>query len=112
MQKLISCCGLDCTTCDARTATITNDNVLRAKTAETWSGQYKAKISPEMINCTGCREAGIKFAHCEECEIRNCAKKKGIETCAGCDKLESCELLKNVHQFVPDALANLKSLQV
>ena len=33
MNDLIGCCGLDCETCDARIATLTNDNVLREKTA-------------------------------------------------------------------------------
>ena len=28
-NQLIGCCGLDCKTCDARIATITNDNALR-----------------------------------------------------------------------------------
>ena len=32
-NQLIGCCGLDCETCDARIATITNDNALREKTA-------------------------------------------------------------------------------
>lgn len=30
-NQLIGCCGLDCETCDARIATLTNDNVLREK---------------------------------------------------------------------------------
>ncbi len=30
-NKLIGCCGVDCDTCDARIATITNDNALREK---------------------------------------------------------------------------------
>ena len=33
MNQPIGCCGLDCETCDARIATITNDNALREKTA-------------------------------------------------------------------------------
>lgn len=32
-NQLIGCCGLDCKKCDARTATLTNDNTLREKTA-------------------------------------------------------------------------------
>jgi len=111
MQKLIACCGLNCAACDARIATIANDNELRALTAEKWKVQYGAsEITPEMINCTGCREDGVKFSHCAECEIRNCAKSKKLETCADCDKLENCALLINLHQFVPEALENLKSL--
>lgn len=30
-NQLIGCCGLDCEKCDARIATITNDNALREK---------------------------------------------------------------------------------
>jgi hypothetical protein len=110
MEKIIACCGLDCATCDARIATLANDNELRAQTAEKWKAQFSADITPEMINCTGCREAGAKFTHCSQCEIRNCVKSKGFETCADCDKMEGCALLKNIHQYVPEAFQNLRSL--
>ena len=110
MEKLISCCGLNCATCDARIATVANDDALRAKTAETWKVQYNADITPEMINCTGCREPGVKLAHCETCEIRVCVISKGFQTCAECDQLEVCAIVKNVHQFAPEALENLKAL--
>ena len=36
-NQLIGCCGLDCEKCDARIATITNDNALREKTAALWT---------------------------------------------------------------------------
>jgi hypothetical protein len=110
MEKIIACCGLDCATCDARIATITNDDELRASTAKQWTAQFHADITPEMINCTGCREPGVKFNHCTECEIRNCAIAKGFNTCADCGELESCAIIKSVHQYVPEALENLKSL--
>jgi hypothetical protein len=110
MEKLIACCGLNCASCEARIATIANDNDLRAQTAEKWRVQFGADITPEMINCSGCREAGAKFAHCAECEISNCVKSKGFETCAACEKLENCEITKNLHQFVPEAMLNLRSL--
>jgi len=102
---------LDCATCDARVATMNNDNALRALTAKKWKSQYNAPdISPETINCTGCREAGVKFSHCAQCEIRNCVKSKGFNTCADCDSMETSTIVGNVHQFMPVALENLKSL--
>ena len=111
MEKLIACCGLNCATCDARIATIADDNDLRAKTAEKWTVQYNAAgITPEMINCTGCREPGVKFNHCEKCEIRSCVKSKGFQTCADCAEMESCMIVGNVLNYVPEALENLKSL--
>jgi hypothetical protein len=110
MEKLIACCGLNCATCDARKATVADDNELRAKTSENWKVQFNADITPEMINCTGCREAGVKFSHCGECEIRNCVNSKNFQTCADCEKLENCEITRSLHQYVPEALLNLKSL--
>ena len=52
-NQLIGCCGLDCEKCDARIATLTNDNALREKTAALWTKLNGVTISPEMINCTG-----------------------------------------------------------
>jgi hypothetical protein len=110
MEKLIACCGLNCATCDAFKATVNNDDELRALTAEKWRAQFSPDIIAEMINCTGCREEGAKFSHCNLCEIRNCVISKEFKTCADCDQLVSCVLLKNIHQYVPEALENLKSL--
>lgn len=111
MEKLISCCGLNCATCDARIATIKNDDELRKATAEKWSVAFNASgLTYEMINCTGCREEGVKFNHCSQCEIRNCVKAKGFNTCADCPELDSCSLVAAIHKHVPEALVNLKSL--
>ena len=110
MEKIIACCGLDCATCEARIATLANDDELRAQTAEKWKVQFSADITAQMINCTGCREVGAKFSHCAECEIRNCVKSFGFQTCADCGQMESCAYLKNIHQYVPEAIQNLKSL--
>lgn len=110
MEKLVACCGLDCATCDAQIVMVTNDEALRAQTAEKWKVQFSPDITPEMINCTGCRVEGVKFAHCTQCEIRNCVQSYGFQTCGDCEKLESCTLVKNIHQYVPSALENLKSL--
>jgi hypothetical protein len=111
MEKLIASCGLDCAACDARIATLNNDDALRAKTADKWKVQFNAPdMTPEMINCTGCREEGVKVGHCAECEIRTCAIAKNFQTCAECGEMENCAKLKAMHQFVPSALDNLKEL--
>jgi hypothetical protein len=56
MKQLIACCGLDCEGCDARIATVGNDNELREKTARKWSEMNNApEITAATINCMGCR---------------------------------------------------------
>lgn len=113
MEKLISCCGLNCATCDARIATINNDDELRKATAEKWRIGFNApSLTPEMINCTGCREEGAKFSHCSLCEIRNCVKAKGFRTCGDCPELDTCIIISGVHKFVPEALRNLQDLKL
>jgi predicted nucleic acid binding AN1-type Zn finger protein len=111
MEKLISCCGLDCATCEARIATLADDDKLRTETAEKWMKQFGATgLTAEMINCTGCTEPGAKIGHCLECKVRNCVIDKGFKTCADCDELESCDIVSQIHKFAPEALKNLKSL--
>ena len=111
MEKLISCCGLDCAICDAQIATLNNDDELRKATAEEWRKAYNATdITYEMINCTGCREEGPKFSHCTVCEVRKCAKLKGFETCADCNELDTCNIISSIHKYVPEARENLNSL--
>ncbi|MFH2096153.1 MAG: DUF3795 domain-containing protein [Bacteroidota bacterium] len=110
-EKLIACCGLDCATCDARIATMANDDILRETTAEKWRKQYNAEgITASMINCTGCVEEGVKFAHCSKCDIRTCATAKGYKTCADCKMIDSCETIAAVHKYVPEAYVNLMNL--
>ena len=54
MKQLIACCGLDCESCDARIATVKNDDELREKTAQKWSAMNNApEITAATINCMG-----------------------------------------------------------
>ena len=61
MKNFIAFCGLDCETCQARIATIQNDDGLREKVARLWSDLNGVEITPEMINCSGCRIPGVKY---------------------------------------------------
>ena len=109
MKTMIACCGLDCEKCDAYLATIHNDQTLREKTAKHWSELNHVTILPEQINCEGCRANGVKFVYCEQlCAIRQCAMKKGFETCGDCAELDTCQTVAMVVGNNPDARKNLK----
>ena len=109
MKDFISYCGLDCEFCEARLATINNDDNARAAVAKKWSEWNKTEITPEMINCTGCRIAGVKTPFCGNiCGIRKCAMSKKYETCADCAEMESCTKLSMITKNNADALKNLR----
>jgi len=111
MEKLIACCGLNCATCNARIATINNDDELRRVTADKWRIDFNAPgLTFEMINCTGCREEGSKFSHCTVCEIRNCVKARGLNTCGDCPEMGTCSVIAGIHKYVPEAITNLRNL--
>ncbi len=108
MNDLIAICGLDCETCDARIATLTDDDALREKTAKLWSEMNDAPITAEMINCEGCRVDGVKTPFCDAlCPIRQCALGKGVATCGDCPDMEACENVGAVHKSDPGAKERL-----
>lgn len=111
MKQLIACCGLDCESCDARRATLEDNNELREETARKWSVMNNApEITAATINCMGCRVEGAKFAYCSDyCEIRKCVIKKGYETCGDCKELDNCQTVGSVFQHTPGAKENLLS---
>ena len=61
---MIAYCGLNCSRCDARLATLENSDSKRETTARKWSRLYNAEILPEQIQCDGCKSDGVKFFHC------------------------------------------------
>ena len=112
MHELIGCCGLDCATCDARIATLTDDNALRKKTAALWTKLNGVTITPEMIDCTGCRADGAKTPFCDHlCPVHNCVREKGFATCADCTQADGCPILGRIAANSPFVLENLKQLR-
>lgn len=110
MKKLIAYCGLDCEKCDARMATLNNDNTLREKVAKLWSEMNRVTITPEMINCDGCRMDGVKTPFGDSlCPIRQCALGKKYETCGDCSALDGCQTVAMVISNNAEALGNLKN---
>ena len=109
MKKRIAYCGLDCEKCDAYLATVHDDPALREKTAKVWTELNQVPILPEQINCLGCRGDGIKTVFCDSlCEIRQCALKKGVETCGDCGELEKCPTVGMILTNNPEARNNLR----
>lgn len=111
-NQLIGCCGLDCEKCDARIATIKDDNALREKTAALWTKLNGVTITSEMINCTGCRIEGVKTPFCDKlCPVHNCVRKNGLDTCADCPKMDGCQTLGRIAANSPVVLENLNKLR-
>ena len=109
MNEYIAYCGLNCETCEARIATINDDQLLREKVAKEWSELNGTEITPDMINCTGCRIEGVKTPYCDSiCPIRQCAMKKEVETCGNCKEMATCEKLAMITSNNKEALENLR----
>ena len=110
MKEYIAYCGLDCESCEARLATVNNDATLRQKIAKEWSDLNGVEITPEMINCVGCRIEGAKTPFCDSlCPIRQCAMGRGVETCGSCKELDSCGKIRMITEHNDEALSNLRS---
>ena len=109
MNKLIAYCGLDCEQCEARIATVNQDESLREKVAQKWSELNGVEITPAMINCVGCRVDGVKTPYCETmCPIRHCAQSRQVETCADCAEMEACPKLAPITAHSDEARRNLR----
>lgn len=111
-KKLIAYCGLDCEKCDARRATVGNDDSLREKVAKLWSKVNGVEITPAMINCDGCRVDGVKTPYCDSlCPIRQCAIGKAVETCGHCSAMDGCQSVGMVISNNAEALGNLQKVK-
>lgn len=112
MEKMIAYCGLDCSQCEAYIATVRNDDAMREKTAKLWTELNGVEITPEMINCEGCRMDGKKTPYCEAlCPIRRCASDRGVKTCGECAEFDTCENVGMIIKNNPDALKNLQTVR-
>ena len=112
MNNYIAYCGLDCESCEARLATVNNEDALRRKVAALWSELNGVEITPEMINCSGCRIDGVKTPYCDAlCPIRQCAMgKTSGRTCGACPEMRGCEKLGAIIENNAEALCRLESL--
>jgi len=90
-ERLIACCGLDCTDCDMRAAS--TDPELQRRIAKWFEDKLGKDIPPEAIRCTWCR--GERDGHWSgDCWILECCMDdRGLKHCSecpdfACDRLE------------------------
>ena len=116
MGKMIAYCGLVCHTCPIYLATREEDKEeqahMRARISTLMKEQYGMNYGPEDISdCDGClTEEGRLFAGCLRCDIRACARQKGIGNCARCTDY-ICEKLKAFFATEPDAKTRLDEVR-
>jgi C1A family cysteine protease len=108
MEKMTSYCGIDCAECGAYLAMKNNDQALREKTAAEWSKVHNFAFTPEMINCTSCKQTnGVHVGYCSECEIRKCASVKGVVNCGACSEFKTCKTINDFLAKCPQLAENL-----
>lgn len=116
MDKMIAYCGLSCSTCPIYLATIEKDEgrkiVIREAIVEQCVQQYGMHLQLEDItDCDGCKaDTGRLFSGCFGCEIRKCAMKRNMESCAYCIDY-GCEKLEQQFLFDPDAKNRLEEIR-
>jgi hypothetical protein len=111
-DKLIAPCGLDCAACPAYTATVKDDDELRAETAKQWAA-HGFTGGPEEVNCLGCMSAEAPAIFSDHCPVRMCVVERGVESCAHCGEF-ACPTLEKHWDFLgkkDEARANLKTLR-
>lgn len=116
METIIAYCGLRCDTCPIYMATLeeneSRQRALRESIAEECSELYGMNIKPgDITDCDGCRAGNERiFPGCLKCEIRKCAGKKRIDSCAYCDDYP-CEMLRKNFSLDPGAQKRLEEIR-
>ena len=98
IPELTAYCGLDCAACQIYLATREPDRhrqkTIREEVAGICRSHYSMEVTAEDVgDCDGCRqETGRLFSGCAKCEIRYCARRRGMDYCLFCPDY-TCELL-------------------
>ena len=113
MEQMIAVCGLDCATCDARLATVANDQAAKARVAAEWRAIFHSEdINEQFVTCEGCHSTdGVLSGYCGMCPIRTCATRRGLTNCGHCSELDSCETYGGMFKDDSPAKKNLLKIR-
>lgn len=78
-------CGLNCGACPVGIANEREDDNWIRKMAKDWGR------NTEDLRCNGCK-ANVNATFCMDCQMRLCARNKGVEFCFECDNFP-CEII-------------------
>ena len=116
MNEMIAYCGLTCQGCGIYLASREQDpkkkHEMRIEIAQQIKERYGQDCKAEDVtDCDGCKtEGGRLLSGCSTCQIRKCAKEKGIENCALCDEYV-CERLEKFFTTDPEAKKRLDEIR-
>ena len=113
MEENLAYCGLICPSCGIYLATREKNpdkqHQMRIEIAEQIKEYYGQECKPEDVgDCDGCKTEGAKLFS-TGCQIRICAREKGIENCAYCHEYP-CEALKKLFTTDPAATIELSPI--
>jgi hypothetical protein len=114
--KALAYCGIPQAYCERQCelykATRNNDAALKKTVYETWGMKktFGIEFDPGRIFCYGCKpgDKPLKIGMAE-CPVRTCPISNGLESCAQCLNLASCD--KAFWKEWPNALEAAKKLQ-
>lgn len=110
MKEKYAPCGIDCSYCPVYIATQNNDVGARQKLADEYFSQSGETVDPQVVSCNGCLGEGTPLHYCSICEIRACARDRGLQTCAECADFP-CPKGQHIWQTNSHSLANLQQLR-
>jgi hypothetical protein len=117
MTEIVAYCGLICRTCPICVATRQENKEeqvkMRTEIVRLCHEHYGMNYTIEDItDCDGCRaESGRLFLPSNKCQIRKCAKEKGVKNCARCSDY-ACERLDAVFKTDPAAKRRLDEIKI
>jgi hypothetical protein len=95
--KQLAYCGISCAQCHLHKLTIEDDVKKKQAVFEKNPEAMKedlgiGQFDPDKIFCHSCKpgDKPLRFGM-DKCVIRNCAIAHGVETCAQCKKISTCE---------------------
>lgn len=116
MNEMIAYCGLTCQSCAIYLASREKDpkrkHKMRIEIVQEIKKHYGQDCKAEDVtDCDGCKtEGGRLFSGCSTCQIRKCAREKGIESCAHCNGY-ACERLEKFFTTDPEAKKRLDKIR-